>query len=437
MWKDNWPTNTEIHQTIDKIGIVRAAKNNKISYAVVKNHMTGKKVQVVGQPVTAGAPVRNTPESQNDETRTVIEIGKEVGSIEYTEQTLDPNKVPTDGELLKKANLDETVWEVSSRRSSVWEAQAAEGETKTLRSFRVGFSKIKNNPADVILPAFGGKPVSIKAPSRRKENKRDSELVVIVSDFHAPYYDEELLQACEQLLIDQQPDRLIVNGDVVDFPSVGRHRKTTTRCTASANECVQSGGEILARLRAAVPDDTKVELIPGNHDAWLNNHLLDRAEGVIDLCVSGTDIPVWSMENLFQLKSLGIDLVGEADTWPHSYVQLTDHLVVKHGNTARAGAGASPLAEMKSSDFATIHGHTHRAAVVSKTIWSADGKRKTFQGAEIGAMCKVEPGGWPTYTSLPDWSPGFATVTIEKDGRYGIDLATWQNGVLCWRGLTY
>lgn len=432
-WAISWPPDSVIEQEVEKHGsATKAAAAHGISRDCLCRHISGKKKQIVGQPI--GAITKDSAAKRVGQT---INVGKDSASAEFVEAEFDPNKVDTDEELLRKANLDPKVWEVTHRSVSVWEAQGPGGEDKELRSLKVTFGKIKASLSELVLPAFNGKTIQVKSKPRRKENKRNNQLVVVVSDFHAPYHDEDLLDACEQFLIDQQPDRLIIDGDLVDFPTVGRHRKTTNRCQATANECVQAGGEILARLKAAVSDDCRVEFIPGNHDAWLNNYLLGQAGAAVDLCVSGSDVPVWSLENLFQMSSLGIELVGEADTWPHSYVQLTDHLIVKHGETARSGSGASPLAEMKASNFGVIHGHTHRSAAVSKTVWGADGSRFTYQGAEVGCMCRIEPGGWPTYTNQPDWSPGFATVSIEDDQHYGIDLASWQNGTLIWRSERY
>jgi metallophosphoesterase superfamily enzyme len=309
-----------------------------------------------------------------------------------------------------------------------------------MRSLKVSFSKKKEALSDAILPAFNGSKVTIKAPARRKENKRETELVVIVSDFHAPYHDEKLLELCQQYLQDVQPDRLIINGDLVDFPTTSRHRKTTTNKTASANECVQVGGEILAKLRASVPEDCRVQFIPGNHDGWLSTFLLNQAGPAYDLCVSGSDVPVWSLQSLFRFDELDIEMIGSEDQWGHAVVQLTDHLVVRHGDSVRAGSGASVLANMRSAEYATISGHTHRAGIVSRCLWLADGSHLVIQGAEVGGMFKMpsKPTDWPTYTQHNmDWSPGFGVVEVEEDGHYSIDLATYQNGVLMVRGERY
>lgn len=445
-WKENWPTDNELQKAIEDFGSVSAVvAASNVGRNTIDNHIKGKRRQVAGQPILKGP--RNTEvaklmlEPSLEAERKTIEIGKDTASATFTEATLDPNEVPTDKQLLKRANLDPELWEVATRRTSVWEAQGLEGEVKTLRSLKVSYSKRKDKEIEALLPAFGGRPITVRPPTRRKATARDTELVMIMSDFHAPYHDERLLDVACEVLRENQPQRLIINGDLVDFPTAGRHRKTTNKCRASANECIQVGGDILAKLRSSVSEDCVVSLIPGNHDGWLSNFLIDQAGPAYELCVSGSDLPVWSLRNLLQLDALNIEMVGEEDQWQAASIKLSDYLVVKHGHSVRQGSAASVLANMKNSGHAAITGHTHRMGVASKTVWGADGSHKVIQGAEIGGMYKMPetPQSWPTYTahSSLDWQPGFCSVELEKDGHYSIDLASWQNGVLMYRGNRY
>jgi predicted phosphodiesterase len=383
--------------------------------------------------VSVDAKPSALPESSPRQT---IETGKDTASAEFVEATVGPDDVPTDAELLKRANLDPAEWEVVSRRQSVWEAQGKGGEEKTMRSLRVSYGRVKPTLSDTVLPAFGGRPVTVKPPARRKANRRDSTLVVVLSDFHCPYHDPKLLDVTEQVLLDCQPDRLIINGDLVDWPTVSRHGPE--RGEATANECIQSAGEVLGRLLAAVPDDCQVQAIPGNHDSNLSRYLLERAAAAADLCCAGSDVPVWSLRNLLRFDELGIEQVGAEDRWMQATIKLTDELIVRHGLSVRAGSAASVLANMKASEFATLSGHTHRLGLAAKTVHKASGRHKVLLGAEIGGMFRMprKSTDWPGYVahSNLDWAPGWASVEVEPDGHYSIDLASWQNGTLMWKG---
>jgi transposase-like protein/predicted phosphodiesterase len=349
--------------------------------------------------------------------------------------TLEEADLKDPGRLLREHGLAEDDYDIVKVDLAQRENSSAK-DPKIAKSISVTVAPKLELPQ----PAFGGRPITIKPHKRTKRTSSETELVLILSDYHAPYVDWQLHEASLQLIAENQPHRIIVNGDLVDFPTVGRHRTTTTRCQASASECIEAGGRVLADLRSAAPDDCHIDLIPGNHDAWLNNKILGEVSAIYDLTAYGDTKPVWSFENLFRLEELGINLVGEPDTWPHSSIALTPHLVVHHGDVARKGSGASPLASMSGKDFAEIHGHTHRQSLVGRTVWLADGSTRIYQGGECGAMCVMEASGFPTYTRHPDWQPGFASVELELDatgnpsGEYSMDLATWQNSKLMWRG---
>ena len=341
-------------------------------------------------------------------------------------------------ELMAKYGLSSDQWVPTKLDTSERDGGTANAP-KIARTVTASFAAKPDLPS----PAFGGRPITIKPPKRTKRIEHNTELVLILSDYHAPYVDWDLHKASLALIQDNQPNRIIVNGDLVDFPTVGRHRVTTNRCQASVSECIEAGGKVLADLKAAAPEDCRIDFIPGNHDAWLNNKILGEVSAIYDLTAYGDDKPVWSFENLFRLEELGINIVGEPDTWPHSSIALTNHLVVHHGDVARKGAGASPLASMAGKDFAEIHAHTHRQSLVGRTVWMANGETRVYQGGECGAMCQMDANGFPTYTRHPDWQPGFASVELDlkEDGTpagwYSMDLASWQGGKLMWRGGIY
>lgn len=409
-------------------GWAAAARATGRNVSEIKSRASSLGIRVKGEPATTESPVTGP--------RQTIETGKDTASAEFVEATVNPDDVPTDAELLKRANLDPKLWEVISRRQSVWEAQGKGGEEKVMRSLRVSYGRIKATLSELVQPAFGGRPVTVRPPARLKRNERQSSLVFVLSDFHCPYHDRKLLDVTEQVLLEAQPDRLIINGDLVDWPSVSRHAKE--RGEATANECIQSAGEVLGRLVAAVPDDCLVQFIPGNHDSNLSRYLLERADAAADLCVAGSDVPVWSIQNLLRFDELGVEMIGSEDRWQHATIKLTDELVVRHGLSVRAGSAASVLANMRKAEFATVSGHTHRQGIGVTVRWKASGRHKIVQGAEVGGMFQMpkKATDWPGYLahSNLDWAPGWASIEVEPDGHYSIDLASWQNGVLMWKG---
>lgn len=362
--------------------------------------------------------------------------------VDIIPATSDPHEMPDDPTLLKRANRDPETWEVTNLGYTVWDAQK-DGEVFVMRSLRVSFGKIKaGEKLEQIFPSFEGRPLTIHQPKRRKSAKRDgTRLVAILSDFHAPFHDRDLLSATQQALLESQPDELIINGDIVDWPTLGGKPTNTRYCQATGNECIQAAGKILTDLKSSVPEDCKLIFIPGNHDAWLSRYLYHRAQAAGDICQADSDERVWSLPHLLRLEEKGYEMIGEEELWQQSTYALTDRLIVWHGDKIKQRSGASVIANMERSDFASITGHTHRQAAVSLTKYNAHRQHKILEGAETGGMYKMpeKPTDWPTYRAhnTLDWQPGWLSVTVEPDGHYGIDLASWQNGVLMWRGNRY
>lgn len=382
-----------------------------------------------------------------NETSNVTEDRKKgTASAEYVDAipaTMTPEEAFSDEELLKRANRDPKVWEVTNYGTSTWNAQK-DGEVFNMRSLRVTFGKTVEAKLEQIFPSFKGAPLTIKQPKRdkRNRNRTNGRLVVIMSDFHAPFHDRRLLSAAKQALLESQPDELVINGDIVDWPNLRGKTMDTLDCQATANHCIQAAGDILVGLKSSVPEDCKLVFIPGNHDGWLARYIVQKGASMAGIKQhDGDNLEVHSLRHLLRLKEKGYEMIGKEDRWSQATYKLAPRLVVWHGDATQSGAGASALKNMEMADFATITGHTHRQAIVPRTIYDADRRHKLLQGAECGAMLKMPetPDDWPTYrahTKL-NWQTGFVSVWVEDDGHYVIETASWQNRVLMWHGKRY
>ena len=290
---------------------------------------------------------------------------------------------------------------------------------------------------DPVLPAFEGRPIVLKynrpTGGKAKRKKEGSELVLIVGDYHAPFHDLDLHYKVLSLIRKYRPDRIIINGDLVDFPTVGRHAKVTNAATATANECIQAGGKIIEEIRLAAGPDCIIQFNPGNHDAWLNNYAIQNAEEVYNICRYGDDVNIVDLGFLCRFDDFNVEMTGDISQWQSCFVQLTPHLTVFHGGPINKDAGGSALKAMIDGQGAYISNHIHRAAIVGKTVWW-NGEKRTYLGGEAACMCQMNKEGFPTYMDEPNWQQGCMTVEIEKSGHYSLDLATYQNGVLMYRG---
>ena len=343
---------------------------------------------------------------------------------ELTEEDLkNPEK------LIKDHGLDPADWDLL--KVDLAARDAAGG--KVNKSIAVSIAPQKLFPR----AALKGQATNFKARPKRKAKKEEVKLIVVLGDEQAPNgLDEDLHEVVCQFLRDTQPDELVHIGDLGDFESVSSYQQLNPgQWSNTVQECLDSSYRILGNYMANLPEGTKARYLIGNHEVRLQRYLLNQAKELYGVHRAGTEErSVLDLAYLLRLDELGIELVeSDLGTYPHPAVELVPNkLIALHGDVARKKSGTSPHATAEGTSYGVIHGHTHRAAVVSRTIRSTS-KSYQLQSAEIGCLCKTNGLGY-TSSRTTDWQQGFATVAVWPDGHYHIDLASYQNGALVWRG---
>ena len=249
----------------------------------------------------------------------------------------------------------------------------------------------------------------IPKPKRAKRAKGEPEKVIVVSDQHAPFHHKANHRLLCRFLEDEQPDRIICAGDLLDFPDISRHRTIPgDKWDASVNECLQAGYELLSDYRHAAPD-AQIDLLPGNHDVRLAHKVIDQTERLWDIRAAGEDIPALSLQKLLHLDRLHINFVDETD-WKRAKVQINRRLTVRHGVSTKKNPGPSLLASLGHS---TIQGHSHRTSQYFGTSWTVDGPEFRV-AAETGCLCEIEDGLGYAGDSA-DWQAAFLRVLAFDD----------------------
>jgi hypothetical protein len=335
-------------------------------------------------------------------------------------------------ELLSEHGLEDSEWDVLKVDLSKRDAGTAK-DPKVSRTISVSIAPKIELPE----PAMAGEKTVFRArPKRSKKAKTEPRLYVILGDEQAPNgLDEPLHELVLQFLRDVGPDELVHIGDLGDFESVSSYQQLNPgQWSNSVQECIDSSYRILANYMANLPEGTRARYLIGNHEVRLQRYLLNQAKEVFGIArAEEAGNSVLDLAYLLRLEELGVELVtSDLGTYPHPMIELAPRLVATHGDVARRKSGTSPHAAMEHLEAGVIHGHTHRAAIVSRTVHTLKGSY-TLQGAEIGCLCKPNGLGYTSSRST-DWQQGFATVAVWPDGHYQIDLASYQNGVLVWRG---
>jgi hypothetical protein len=341
--------------------------------------------------------------------------------------------------MLRERGLNPEEWSILGATVNEWDGPQAGGSVITYHQAKLNLRR--KRPELEILPARSDGWV---APPR-VEPAYGSQLIVVAGDHQAPFHDKKLHGLFCSFLEENDPDRIVILGDTVDYPNISRHRLDPEN-VATVNECTQSGYDLLRDIRTSALH-AEIDLLAGNHDQQrLRDILIDKAPQLYDIKRADTeetqDEKVLIFPYLVRLDELGINYVDPEGPYDLAQINLTPKLAVRHGWIARQGSGNSALATLEHLGYSVIIGHSHRQSLVYHTKHDIDGEPSTLTAAEAGCMCRInqtpiEGRKWPNYTVAPDWVNGFCTVTTHPNGYFRIDHATYVNGALLWRDEIY
>jgi hypothetical protein len=343
---------------------------------------------------------------------------------------IDAGSLADAEELMKSRGFDPAEWSVSAAKVNEWDSPTGE----TLRQLTIHLRR--REPIEWIFPAVEREP---KNRARKvKADRGEPEIHVVAGDFQAPYHDPDLLEVFLAFLREVRPTGGVLLGDLLDFPSISRHRDNPPY-DASAQECLNSAFEILRRIvEASTFEDgtaTTWRKLIGNHDERLRNELLTRAERLFG--IRPADVPgeaphddALSIRRLLHLDRLGIEFEAPVGGYADAQVELGDRLAVRHGWLTGDNTAGKTVDRLGVS---VLVGHTHAKRDAWKVVYrDVKGERPiVLRGTEVGTMSRIRDG--LGYAIRPGWTQGFATVALWPDGKFTIDHATFEDGSLLWR----
>jgi predicted phosphodiesterase len=224
----------------------------------------------------------------------------------------------------------------------------------------------------------------------------DSRRILEMSDLHIPYHDPHAVELAVRIISVWQPDRIIINGDGVDFYDVSAFDKNPDQIRSGGLQReITILGEFLAEVNRAKRADAVVDYLPGNHEDRLRRYLWRHSE-LFGLHV--LELPV-----LLELERHGVNY------YPDEIALAGGGLIVKHGSLVRKAGGMSALAELEAEKYAvsTITGHTHR---IGSTMIRT--RRALIGGWEGGCLCGLHP----EYVRNPNWQQCVSLITESIDG---------------------
>lgn len=334
--------------------------------------------------------------------------GEPVAGETFTVDDLPSKWTPE--QLLREHGLDPEKWAIARIRVNRWDDE--ENPKIQLRVDVV--------PKSTLIDIKPPDPDKWKAPraSRQRKGGDNCLKAVVISDHHAPHHEKVFHALFLQYLADEQPDIIDVNGDLLDFSTISRHKEREA-FTSPVNDCLQAGYEILADYRSICPEAT-IRYKRGNHSERLRAYLMDNARALHNITAAGEELPALSLQRLLRLDELKVEYLDQE--WDHAKTKLSDKLTVRHGFSTAKNAGVAILDRLSGS---TIQGHDHRLWMALRTEHEDDELRVRMAMSD-GCACEI-PGGLG-YAVDPDWQNACAAFQIWPDGNFHPSVGIFVKG---------
>jgi hypothetical protein len=241
---------------------------------------------------------------------------------------------------------------------------------------------------------------------------------VVGSDFHGPDCDLFALDVFMDTLKRQQPEFVILNGDVLDFWELSRFSHGPNRKLDLQGEIDWTVKNILARARKAAPK-ARIILVLGNHELRLIKFLVDNAQPLASLrCLT--------FGELLSLDKYGIELVfndammrDEVETYelePAKCYFRIGHHIFTHGDSIGKFPAADEL--RKWGGLSGTSGHVHRCQLMTAPTLT----QPYANWLCCPMMAKKGHHGYD-FVDIPErWDCGFAIVDIFPDRGVSIQM---------------
>ena len=249
-----------------------------------------------------------------------------------------------------------------------------------------------------------------------------------------------------QITRDIRPDRVVLLGDMIDFPEFASKKFSRPPTLArGTNATIYETSKMLAVLRSVVGADVPIEYLEGNHEMRLPKTLADSSIGAFGVSRPGESWPVLSVPNLCLFDRYDI-------TWhpgfPAAQVFIREEtpggaaIVAEHGRTVQLKK------RLDDAYFNVIMGHVHHQEQRTKTIQTGRGTSRRIKVVSPGCLCRVDgfvpsrmsgidDRGLPIGGVADDWQQGMMVVTHEAEGLPNFEHIEFEDGVCRFRGKRY
>lgn len=300
-------------------------------------------------------------------------------------------------------------------------------------------------------PMFRRPPVTTVKPVEPKEWKT----AVIWPDIQIGYYfdqkeqlvathDEQAIQLALSITKLSQPDVVVLVGDNLDFPEMGKYRLSPA-FNRTTQPAIDYATELMFKIRTVAPS-ADILWLAGNHEERMVNYILDNAEAAFGIRQGSRPDgwPVLSVPHLCRLDEMGVTYLPG---YPANDYWLNERLRIIHGTRVKS-SGSTSHEYLRNEKSSVIYGHIHRREWNEQTFVKWDGS-KTIMAASPGTLARIDgavpstKGGIDLHgrplTIVENWQQGIAVVTFEDSGqhRFFYEQVPFHGGAALFRGKLY
>lgn len=234
---------------------------------------------------------------------------------------------------------------------------------------------------------------------------------VILSDVHGLFRDKRAVDAAFRTIAHVEPNRIILNGDMVDFPTVSKYDVDPERLS---DWSVDKEAKSMFPFFQTVDEMSAepVVYLMGNHEARWDNYFSYQA-------------PRASKHHHKSIREV-LSLPQRWETLRYKAIYRLGRLQVTHGAKPLASyAGGTAAGHQRKFGGNILVGHSHRLGFSPFTNGQG-----TFGAWENGHLSLP-----PHYAeATQNWQQGFSVVTTHANGEFVVELVPVVKGRAFFRG---
>ena len=242
--------------------------------------------------------------------------------------------------------------------------------------------------------------------------------VVLLPDIHYPHYEQRVMDAVDEFIIDYEPDELVYMGDQISLDCISfwnKRKPLLKEGQRLLNDFDGFNEEVLLNHEKITDPNTKRVFMIGNHEYRLTLYAQEHPElaGFVDI------------ERHLQLKGRGYEVV------PFNEIYQLGKLSVIHGYYWNKYHAAKTLEAFEGN---VVYAHVHNPQMYAKV--SPIDRKGYHTATSLGCLCNIKP---DYHKNAPNfWINQFGVVEyLPASGYFNVYPITIIEGSFMWNGKYY